>query len=86
METHEELNYQEVICQATHCAVAYGKYDTNELANKELIPRIVDMVTTGEIPEGYTHLIFIAFDRTGYVVSRNLEGRYKVEICDRIAA
>lgn len=70
---------QQVIRQATQCAVVYGKHDMSEQTTS-----VLDMATTGEIPEGYTHLIFVVINGIGYVVSRNLEGLYKVEIHDQI--
>jgi hypothetical protein len=82
MERHDEPSHQEVINQAIHCAVAY---DTGGQVGLSREPtRVVDMATTGGILEGYTHMIFVAFGKTGYVVSRNLKGQYKVEICDQI--
>lgn len=81
MEIHDEPSHQEVIRQATHCAMVYRIDNTSEP-----VTRVVDMATTDGIPEGYTHLIFVAFGKTGYVVSRNLEGQYKVEIRDQITS
>jgi hypothetical protein len=82
MEIHDEPSHQEVIHQAIHCALAY---DTGGQVERDREPtKVVDMATTGGIPKGYTHLIFVAFGETGYVVSRSSQGQYKVEIRDTI--
>lgn len=75
----QQYSNQEVMDLATQCALAYRNTSTQEQPS-----RVIDMATTGEIPAGYTHLVFVAFDRTGYVVSRNLEGHYQVQIADQI--
>ena len=81
METYDEPFHREVIRQATQCATVYGMHDTRETPTS-----VVDMATTGEIPEGYTHLIYVVINGIGYVVSRNREGQYKVEIHKHISS
>jgi hypothetical protein len=75
-------DYMEVLAQAQ--AVACNMYNASGQTQGNSEPRILDMAITGDIPEGYTHLIFVAIHKDGYVVSRSLEGAYKVEIHDQI--
>jgi len=67
-------DYIEVLAQAQ--AVACNMHNTSGQTQGNSEPKILDMTITGGIPEGYTHLIFVAINKDGYVVSRSLEGAY----------
>lgn len=73
--TNTHLATPDVIQAAIQCAA------TKSGSNPADVVKTVDMATTGGILDGYTDLISVYFeDGMVYIVSRNLDGEYRVEM------